>query len=368
MGDEVFEKQNCLLFKPSKCKVILQNLKEENAVITLDGEVLEIVDEHKYLGTLVESDSRRSDVQKRISECKGVLNEIVELCKTDAVMNERFKYMFTLLNSCFMLKFKHGCEEWDEFSAKERKVINGLIPQAVKRVLELPRSTPTNAVKHDFGLIDLTSEVEMEKILLASNVYEMNDERIVKRLLLPMMQNEVPGYCTQLKNILVKYETTISDLNESSDKRKMMKKKLVVNETRTLLHSMMAGSKTDGIAANYSYDGRMMGYLNDLPFEEGRIIFIFRCRMFPTRVNFPGRWTANQNCVYCGHMDTDQHLFECWGYVDLVGEKSVEYGMFFKTDTPIADLSEGAKVLAMMYDRLSTAQNDAELGGKRVEI
>ena len=66
-------------------------------------------------------------------------------------------------------------------------------------------------------------------------------------------------------------------------------------------------------------------------------------------------------------MDTDQHLFECWGYVDLVGEKSVEYGMFFKTYTPIAALSEGAKVLAKMYDRLSTAQNDADLGGERAK-
>ena len=87
----------------------------------------------------------------------------------------------------------------------------------------------------------------------------MSDERIVNRLLLPMMQNEVPGYCIQLKSILVKYETTISDLNKSSDKRKMMKKKLVVNERRTLLQSMMVGSKTDGIVANYSYDGRMRG-------------------------------------------------------------------------------------------------------------
>ena len=91
---------------------MLQNVIESGEGVMLDGEILEIVKEHKYLGTIVESEGRAQDIQKRVSDCKGVLNEIVELCKSEAVGNYRFKYMNTLLNSCFLKKFEHGCEVW----------------------------------------------------------------------------------------------------------------------------------------------------------------------------------------------------------------------------------------------------------------
>ena len=42
------------------------------------------------------------------------------------------------------------------------------------------------------------NEVELERVLLAVNVLGMSDERIAKRLLTPMIEKEVPGYCSQL--------------------------------------------------------------------------------------------------------------------------------------------------------------------------
>ena len=111
VSDEVFEKQHRLVYKPSKCKIILMNiLNNTDNVIILDGEELEIVDVHKYLGTLVEESGREKDIQERIKDCRGVLNEIVEICKTEAVGKHRLQYMFNLL--------KHRCEVWDSLNKK----------------------------------------------------------------------------------------------------------------------------------------------------------------------------------------------------------------------------------------------------------
>ena len=268
----------------------------------------------------MEESGREKDVQERIKDCMGVLNEVVEICKTEAVGIHRFQYMFTLLNSCFMLKFKHGCEVWDSLNRKNIQVINRLIPQAVKGILELPRSTPTNAVKHDFGLIDLTNEIELEKILLGARVHDLNDNRIVKKLLLPMMQKRVPGYCTQLLDLLTKYGITMADMRVCNDQRKMLKAILVEYEKKALFKLMMEGSKTDAMITNYSYDGKMLAYLSDLPFSEGRIIFMFRCRMFPTRVNFPERWSTDLKCVYCCCQDTDGRSFYQFDSVEKLYE------------------------------------------------
>ena len=363
ISDEIFEKQNCLLYKPSKCKVMLQNLVESGDVI-LDGEILEIVKEHKYLGTIVESSGGRAkDVQKRISDCKGVLNEIqiVELCKTEAVGSYRFKYMSTLLNSCFLKKFEHGCEVWGVLTKKDILMINRLLPQTIKRVLELPRSTPTNAVKHDFGVVDLTNEVELERVLLAVNVLGMSDERIAKRLLNPMLTKEVPGYCSQLTVILQKYQLSLSDLVDVTKAREICKEKIVRYEKIMLQQSMMTASKTDAILLNFAFDGKMMKYLQELPFLEGRIIFMFRCRMFPTRVNFPERWSSELKCIFCSCLDTDEHLFSCMGYLDIMEEQQINPNMFYTLDAPMTVLSRGAKILLMIYERLERFQEDSDL-------
>ena len=362
--DEVFEKQHRILYKPSKCKVILMNMKNEGDSILLDGEALEIVEEHKYLGTQVSKSGRVSDVQKRVKDSKGVLNETVELCKTEALGEFRFNYMFTLLNACFMAKFKHGCEVWDDLNKKNLQMVDRLTPHAVKRILELPRSTPTNAVKHDFGLLDLHSEVEMEKVLLTAEVMEMEDSRIVKKLLSSMLDKKVPGFCTQVIDLLKKYEITIQGLLQVVNRKKrraFVKEKIVEYEKKKLFKSMMLGSKTDIMLANYCYDGKMKTYLADLPFLEGRIIFMFRCRMFPTRVNFPERWTSDLNCVYCGNLDTDEHLFTCWGFLDICQDVNIDHNMFYKLDVSLDALRSASQVLIKMYDRLLNAQNDKDL-------
>ena len=361
--DEIFQKQHCLLFKPSKCKIIMHNLDgigdNGGPIILINGEELEIVEAHKYLGTIVERKGRAEDLQTRMSECKGVLNEIVELSKTDAVGMFRFNYMFTLLNSCFMLKFKHGCEMWGDFTKKNVLDIDRLIPQTIKRVLELPRSTPTNAIKHDFGLVNLTSEVDLEKILLASNVMEMNKERIARKLLFAMVEKEVPGFCTQLQKILNKYSICLEDLAGVNNKREMLKG-LILNFEKRLLHqSMLMSSKTDNMLAYFGFNGDMLDYLKELPFLEGRIVFMFRSRMFPTRVNYPERWSSSRACSYCSLLDTDEHLFSCLGYMDLTN--GIDYGMFHRLDVSMKRLSEGAQVLLNVYKRLSAVQDDIDM-------
>ena len=96
----------------------------------------------------------------------------------------------------------------------------------------------------------------------------------------------------------------------------------------------------------------------ELPFAEGRMIFMLRCRMFPTRMNFPGRWSNDLCCLYCGKPDTDEHLFKCWGFIDLTLNENMEYKMFLRLNVPKEELSRGARILLKIYERLLMAQED----------
>ena len=198
-------------------------------------------------------------------------------------------------------------------------------------------------------------------MLLAVNVLGMNDERIAKKLLHPMLMKEVPGYCSQLTAILQKYQLSLGDLEDVPKPREMCKEKIVQYEKVMLQQSMMTASKTDAILLNFAFDGKMMKYLQELPFLEGRIIFMFRCRMFPTRVNFPERWSSELKCIFCSCMDTDEHLFSCLGYLDIMKDQQIDPTMFYTLDVSMTLLSSGAKILLMIYERLKNFQEDSDM-------
>jgi hypothetical protein len=103
----------------------------------------------------------------------------------------------------------------------------------------------------------------------------------------------------------------------------------------------------------FLFDGKPKRYLLDLPFEEAKVIFLLRCRMFPTKDNFKGRWGSE--CRYCSCAETDTHLFACAGYHDLL--QGVEFDSFMSLKASPEELSKGAKLLMKVKERLELSNN-----------
>ena len=83
--------------------------------------------------------------------------------------------------------------------------------------------------------------------------------------------------------------------------------------------------------------------------------------MFPTKANFLERWSESTLCVYCCNVDTDEHLFNCCGYSDLIGDTRMNHMMFMKLDASMDELSAGAKVLIKIHERLMRLHEDTEM-------
>ena len=360
--DETVEKKNRTEYKPTKCKLMYCGCVPDEEIM-INESVLGVVSDHDYLGSVISEKGRKNDLLKRIIDCKGVINEIVEVCKTGGVGELRLQFVKTLIDSCFKMKFKHGCEVWDGFSQKDVNTINNLIPNMLKRVLEVPGSTPSNAVLHDLGFVDLEIEIEMERILLASKVVQMDENRIVKKLLVSMLGKGIPGFCTALEKAMDLIG--IEDIRElqGKDEREVIKKMIVETQKKRLMERMMKSSKTDGMLMNFSFDGRTKEYLVRLSFYEARIIFMLRSRMFPTKCNFPGRWSKSNLCTFCLKKETDEHLFSCPGYRDIHLNKWT-HELFMKLDSDINVLSDGAKILLAMYERLVEINEDEDVNVK----
>ena len=205
-----------------------------------------------------------------------------------------------LIESCLSSLVKFGCEMWDDLAEKDVKEIDNLKVKVIKRVLELPYSTPSAAVKYEFGLLDFSLEILMEKVLLAVKVLKSDDNRIAKQLLKLCLQKNVPGFCRQVLSICSNtFGCQLEALVEfEGDLRAMLREKLLQIQRDRLRTQMMTQSKTDGLLMNaFSFDGQMKCYFK-LPFKYARMIFMVRCRMVLVKDNFPGRWVRSL-CNVC---------------------------------------------------------------------
>ena len=237
-----------------------------------------------------------------------------------------------------------------------------MIPNIIKRILEVPGSTPTLAIIHDAGIVDIDLEVEMERIILASDVMQMEDSRISKKLLGTMMAKGIPGFCTSLSAAMKAVGVENLDvLKGNANQRKVLKSMLVKVQRQRLVDDMMKASKTDSMLLNFSYDGYMKKYLIQLPFQEARMVFMLRARMFPTKCNFPKRWSQSNLCTFCCETETDEHLFTCCGFMDI-HRNNWNYDLFMALEAKMEILSEGARVLLAMHERLLEVNEDVDVG------
>ena len=299
----------------------------------------------------------KKDCEFRIGQAKSVANEIVQICKSTDINMVRLRYVKLLMNSCLDSKVKFGCGLWNVNTKKEIIELNLLKINLVKRVLEMPLSTPSVAIQYEFGIGDLHMEILMEKIIMAVEVMQMDDSKVCKQLLSKLMVKKVDGFCCEVKDAisvlrLENFEALVKHVNI----RYYLKRELIKMNQKIIRSKMMALSKTDMLLMNnWSFDGKVKRYLLELPFDEARVVFMLRTKMLPTRMNFRGRW-GDTKCKLCGDDNSDVHLFWCAGYKDLV--QNTKYEMFFDDKCKTEKLSEGAKCLSRIVKRLEQIQSD----------
>ena len=217
-----------------------------------------------------------------------------------------------------------------------------------------------NAIQYDFGINDLTLDILLEKVVLGIQTLKRDDARISKQLLRALLAKNVPGFCTELSEACEILQVNIEELLTVKNVRTYMKKKVIIIQSRELLKRMLLSSKMDrSVVSGFSFDGRMMKYLRELKFVEARAVFMSRYRMWPNKVNFPGRWGENLNCNVCGLLDSDEHVFTCPGYTDILSvAEGLRMEMFWddKFLTDIKSLKVVAGMVVRLIERMSSIQ------------
>ena len=173
--------------------------------------------------------------------------------------------------------------------------------------MEIPTSTPSAVIQHDFGIIDLSIEIMAEKIILAAEILNSEEESIEKSLLTAMLEKKVPGFCEEVHEALKEFGIkSIETVKRWKNIRNEMKKKVITYQKYELFKNMIQITKPDGVTLNFNFNGNESCYLK-LPLKKARIVLLLRSRMFLTKANFQGRW-ENEICDFCGRTENDFQL------------------------------------------------------------
>ena len=354
VGNEVFEKKNRLHFKVPKCK-LMERLKE-TVEICLNGEVMEVVENHKYLGTKISSNGERVvDMNERMKQSNSVANEVVQICKETELSRIRLRYVKLLMGSCLDSKIKFGSSLWNILkSSKAVDELDRIKPRLMKLVIELPMSTPSAAIQYEFGINNLSIEILMEKVVHAVQTLQADDDRIAKRLFSALYEKKVPGFCTEVADACKILGVCFEELVDKTDIRSFLKERIVEIQGKQLLQKMLLSSKMDRVLlSGFRFDGEVMKYLCELDFVDARAVFMTRYRMLPTKSNFPGRWKGTE-CNICGFEDTDVHVLTCPGYSDLNVCGLVSLDVFWNVESlkDMALLAPAAQMMKKMIERM----------------
>ena len=85
----------------------------------------------------------------------------------------------------------------------------------------------------------------MEKIVLAVETLNHNDNRLSKQILEAMLKKKVPGFCTEVAEACEIFQVTLDALEGENNVREVLKERAIKLESAQLLNRMMVSSKMD---------------------------------------------------------------------------------------------------------------------------
>ena len=91
---------------PKKTKVMMFNQKDDQEIKTIDGSVLEVVNEFTYLGSLVSS--TEVDIQIRMNLSWAALNKLNNIWRSNLSREFKTQLFCSTVESVLL----YGCESW----------------------------------------------------------------------------------------------------------------------------------------------------------------------------------------------------------------------------------------------------------------
>ena len=222
--------------------------------------------------------------------------------------------MILLYFSVFLPRLIYSSETWSYLTKKDLLTLQNAQLSFLRRVLEVPKSTPVAALYLELGVLPIQFEIEKKQLMFLKHLLEKNESDPALKLYQQMVKYQYEmNWANFVLNLRCKYNLPLNDQNikvMSKDQwRSFVNEKIRSYAFHTLLIQCQLNSKTNHL--NYKKFCQQL-YITECDPQIARVIFKARTRMFDVKANFKTKYQGILHCPFC-KIDEEslEHIFAC---------------------------------------------------------
>ena len=287
-------------------KTVCMTLKGKDQ-IKLNNREIKNVKTYKYLGDIVTSDGKYDEmIKQRGNVITGATIEIINIIKS--IENINIHKIIIYYNAIILSRLTYNSEAWGELTKSNIEALEKIQNKALKRLLNLPQSTPSKGLLHELGIPSIYHIIAKKKIIFMKKILTFKPENLTRRIF--EEQAHMPGKTWRKSTNNLIEELNISNIKTSSKNnlKNTIKKSIKANEEKQFQLYKTQSQKCKNITTKFSTPD----YIKSLPLNEAITILKLKLEMTDVKTNYKNKY-GNLKCEACneGEPEDVQHLIKC---------------------------------------------------------
>ena len=297
-----------------KSAVMKSNKKRYNNSITKEVKKgsFEEVKEYKLLGVWVDETGRYMiNTKKNRKRERFMTNNVKSFANQHNMGQLAICGRLKMLDAVVMKALLHGVEAYPTITKEELNELERMQGRIIRDLVEVPPTTPYNALLLELGLPTMKARVEYRKLMLYHNLVNSDEKRIARKVV--EVQREMDRNGTWLSGVQKIMKNYGIEDTTSEDVKSTWKKKVKERIREKTEESIRANCENQSKARTVMIEKyELKDYLKKAPVAEAKQILKARLHMMKLPCNY-GR--KDESCWLCGSDGevTTEHYYRCSG-------------------------------------------------------
>ena len=176
---------------------------------------MKVEETFKYLGDTFNSKGSNVALCKhRVDKSVGSIIETISLCKETNFGKHQIFSMMVMYQSVFLSRLIYNCESWSNLTHKDISNLHGAQLNFLRRVMEIPKSTPTAALFLELGMLPIQYEIEKRQLVFSKKILDRQNDDPVKMIYHEMLKYQAErNWANIVHELRSKYNLRLSDEN-----------------------------------------------------------------------------------------------------------------------------------------------------------